>query len=323
MKFGQIAGRLVVLSLLAALLWAMATAGLFAMWLSLAVGALTAAYVVADRAHPWRMTLAGALLAPLVLVQWALPEFAAQLDEISCEVRGAHGQGPCREQDLDRVGPILSSRQHLAVRWLNLHMAAGGWLLGFEEVAWETMMLDRLSTRATRVAVQSQSLRSRAALCREGAAATGPTIEADSDFALDSDYAARVAAKLAKRTRDGQHRWADLRFPGQFGDHPWHVVLALWVPDGRLHATRDGDHVRMQWRGGIQYPPHVIATFPIPRLVGPPTVVTLDEAAFCGLQMDGVWVPYTLTWSWDARPASGDKRRAVEKVARSLDDRGH
>lgn len=294
--------RITLALVLGVVAWVCITAALFSMWGSVFVGLCSILAAVLLRERPGRLVAASLAVTPILLVQVALPEFAAGLDEISCRVRAAHGTLPPRCEPTavnpGQTGPLLTSQQHLAIRWLNLHMAVGGWMVGFEEVAWETMQLDLQSTAEHRHALQAEPIGDRVRMCRDGAAKAGPLLERDSDFAMDAKLTSWTAAKLAGSTRDGQHRWKDLSFSEGYGRHPWHVALALLVPDSRLHAKRDGDTLNMWWAGSIQYPMHVIYTARLPRLVGSSYQLTLDEAAFCGLQMDGVWRPYRLVWRW-------------------------
>jgi hypothetical protein len=50
------------------------------------------------------------------------------------------------------------------------------------------------------------------------------------------------------------------------------------------------------WAGPIYYPPRAAFSIPLPTLHGTYDV-RLDEAIFCGLQMDGAAQPYRLRWT--------------------------
>ena len=72
------------------------------------------------------------------------------------------------------------------------------------------------------------------------------------------------------------------------------------VPDGRLRVAtskRSPERLEVTWIGGIQYPATYALATTLRRPIGAPYRIALDEAMFCGLQMDGVFVPYMMQWS--------------------------
>ena len=53
----------------------------------------------------------------------------------------------------------------------------------------------------------------------------------------------------------------------------------------------------MAWDAEIYYPSGPAFSSRIPTLLGP-VELRLDESLFCGMQMDGAFVPYRMTWEW-------------------------
>lgn len=225
-------------------------------------------------------------------------QLTAELNTLSCRVRRALPKSPkrCREvpSPRDREA-IYSARQAAAIRWANLHMALGGYVVGFREVARETLELDFRATEQTRRR-RERPVAERLAFCRAGAA-TGEPLVRDSDFAMESRNVRRIVAELVDETPLGETRRAPHVIKNGYANPytTYRVALALLVPDATLSVTRlDANTVDVEWRGGIQYPPASAFTLPLP--IGAPFVV--DEAVFCGLQMDGDFVPYTMVWRW-------------------------
>ena len=94
----------------------------------------------------------GVVLFPLVLWNVTFVEVGLKFLDLHCRVLGFMGdseQGICQRYAPDSylVGASLqvrfSTREHLGVHGLNLLMAAGGKLSGYQEVAFETLQLAR------------------------------------------------------------------------------------------------------------------------------------------------------------------------------------
>ncbi len=228
-----------------------------------------------------------------------LAQLDSELDTMSCRVRLTQKKRPrrCQRTTPPRDGePIYSARQRFAIRWANFHMAMGGYAVGFSQVARETLELDLRSTDATLRERQALTLEERLRFCGPGAT-TGDPLVLESDFAMESKNVRRIVAHLAEDTPVGKSRSAPHVIRGGYANPytTWRVALALLVPGAKITVTRrDAEHVDVEWRGDIQYPVASAVHLPIP-FGGP---LTLDEAIFCGMQMDGDFVPYTMVWRW-------------------------
>ena len=307
----------------------------FSLWMALYRMPLSAAFGVllcALVAPLWRPGLergaAVALVALgiLVLFVWnvSLREYAQETRRLGCLVRVAQGIGTmgCDGVDLaraagDRTGPLFTWRERQGIRGFNVLLALGGELTGFDEVAWETLALDFASDPGVRDA----TLRARRRLCRPGAASGGPQQSKRDDFAMASPAVRRAVSTLAGRAA-GLGEGQELRLgpvPVPFGGagggnntvysrflaaDSTRVALALYVPDGAIsgRARREGGTtwLDLAWTGGIYYPAGPAFSFPVPTLLGK-VDVRVDESLFCGLQMDGAFVPYGMTWEWTVR----------------------
>lgn len=259
------------------------------MWMTL-FNVLVAALVLARllRRRPALGVLAALAATAFVTVESAVPEWTQQVTDLAVRVKRAETRAP--------HSTLYTPREVLAVRWFNANLAAVGWLLGMREVAWETWKLDAIATPENAAKTRAKSWSERADLCR-GAKNNPelPVVVRASDFPMDSADTREAVHYLIQRTREGQERWVELDWESL---NPIHVTLALNVPDSRLWGHRAGDFIELRWTGTIAYPPDIIATFEVPRLFGEPTRMVLNEAVFCGMQMDGAWMPYRLEYHW-------------------------
>jgi hypothetical protein len=268
-----------------------ASAALFAAWV------LTLALVAGAVALFVRRRTPIVLGAFAVAVTFGLAQLAAETKAMSCRVRLSNGSDrTCAGHPAPRDGEaVFTTRQRLAVRWANFHMAIGGALVGFPEVARETLELAHRGTEASERARQAEPLVKRRRLCR-GGAATGDPLVLESDFAMASANVRRIVRRLAKDTPVGESRSAPHVIRGGYAnpDTTWRVALALLVPGAKITVRRTADRVDVEWRGSIQYP--AASAVRVPLLFGGPLV--LDEAVFCGMQMDGAFVPFEMVWKW-------------------------
>ena len=285
--------------------------------------ALTAAtFTSLRRRLPAYGVLAGWALIPLVIWQVALPEYATETRRLACRASAASGApySWCTSvpyEPPEDGTPVYSARERLAIHGFNHVLAAGGFLTGHCAVAWETLQLSYADAPGlTPRALRQRPLSKRARRCRLGAGDTGPEVTWTSDFFLDSAQlrgpASQLARELAGRpvgatagpvsaalrrtgtTNNSVYRPGPRRGPESI---TLGTALALYVPRPTLTATRRaGDRIQVTWAGPIYYPPRAAFSIPLPTLHGTYDV-RLDEAIFCGLQMDGAAQPYRLRWT--------------------------
>jgi hypothetical protein len=213
--------------------------------------------------------------------------------------------GYCEHVEYDRwrggdTGAVLSVREQWAVRWLNVSMAAGGTLLGFEDVAYETLLLMHGSSPELRAEQQALPLRERQSWCSQAGATAQAEHEAHGTIALESARARKLVSALGEGLNNGEAATAPLRW-GNYAsrDQTWATTLALWVPQSTMTVRRDGDTLQTAWTGTLLYPATSEIAVRLPRPIGEPFRFALDEALFCAAQLDGVFVPYRMTWRAD------------------------
>lgn len=178
---------------------------------------------------------------------------------------------------IDRGGPeALSVRERAGIWLLNLGMAGGGALVGFPEVALETLLLavPGPQERTFRSSFPRGSARVRAAV--DG---WRPLLRTDAD---------RVALPPVRVT-----------FSSAGGHAEWRRGLALnpLTLDGE--ATRDGEGwaLRLTGRVEVDYTPGA-------RLSLVPGALWIDQTLFDALERRGDLHPYTAVWVWTERVAA-------------------
>lgn len=296
---------------------------LYGMWGSAVFGGVLTALSFSPyrrRVPRWGIA-AGWLLVPLVIWQIALPEYAMETRRLACRATAAAGTpySMCDEVDYDppaaaKTGPVFSLRERLALHGFNHIMAAGGALTGHQAVAWETLLLSWVSTgegEPTPEELRQRPIRERGSRCNQETDRSAPIVTTRSDFFLDSKEMRRRVARLAVRAEtvevgesvapvSGTVTLAGPSNNTVYGrrERPLtlRTALALYVPGAELTATRvSADKMRIQWSGAMLYPPRAAFSIDLPTLHGT-YQVRLDEAVFCGLQMDGSMQPYVQVW---------------------------
>lgn len=319
---------------------------LFAMPLSAVTGLLGTVAI----APIWRSRVRVARLVFLLVVApglaWnvGIHEYSRESWRLSCiawAASGAQAPGRCAQIGLPPrldvpaserallTGPVFTRRERLEVRGLNVVMAVGGWFVGFREVAWETLVLDE--PREDAAELRAQTFAARRGLCSQATVEPRATHRRRSSFAMRSPRVRATVASLARQAEGlavGQEmqltgktvRWST----GQGGNNDVYthllktdsvrVAFALLVPGapigGTASASRRRTRLDLEWTGTISYPPNAFFEHPVPTLAGPVSVL-LDEGVFCGLQMDGVFSPYEVTWHWTVD--ADDPRLAPDK----------
>lgn len=225
-----------------------------AAWAAVAAGlalALARAPNRRDAAAAGAWVVIGAVLVPLVV--W---EAAGRLDALAAK----------KERD----GPEAFDRRDLAAIWgLNLGMAAGGFAVGFPEVACETLLL----------------------------ATPGPEVrDFHGDFAMRSPRVRRAVAAMAADVRAGRAParrrvdWPSYAEP----DESLRVALALNAPLYLDGAVTDDGRLAVLGSAEIAYPRRARLRFG--RLLGRELV--LDEGLFWVLQERGWFDVYVARWHW-------------------------
>jgi hypothetical protein len=269
---------------------------------------------------------AGVFTVPLV----GLPEYATTTNALHCRALGFTGARPsadCEPEEVARGaavardgGSLYTARERLGVHGFNLLLAAGGWLVGLDEVAWETAALSVLPNPLPADATTEQ----RRAQCRASysAAATRAASLAEpltrrSDFPMRSarvrsavaDGAARLGPEPGSELDLGELHFVSGStnvdaYSGALVGDSLRVALALEVGDSRLALRRRPDKaIEVTWTGTIHYPDADIAfAVPLPLPWGPP-VLRVSEAVFCGMHVDGAMNPYPLTYTWTLSPS--------------------
>ena len=273
------------------------------------------------------------LSVPLVIWQVALPEYAVETRRLACVASAAAGSPypmcekvSYRPPDPKETGSVFTLREKLAASGFNAVLAAGGLMTGHSEVAWETLQLMRSPSPISKPT--ARTIRERQSLCQLGAASNGATYRWQSDFFLDSAFFRQKVAGLAKRARAaGQSAGpisAALPLGGTGNNQVYfskgqavtlRTALALYVPGPQLTARRaESGALTVIWSGPIRYPPRAAFRFPLWTVHGTYDV-RVDEAIFCGLQMDGWMGPYRQEWT--ATIDSNDPRLQAPKVRQS------
>ncbi len=255
----------------------------------------------------WGFALALPFVSAALFLQFVGPEYMQRSNEIGCEVRHLWGQERSfcddveyERHDLADTGSVLSWREQIGIRWMNASMAVGGTLLGFEDVAYETMLLQTGSTSEIRERRASQTFGERRTQCEQGRATAERIVDAEGSIALQSSRARKMTARLARTLEDGQSASGRLRWRNYASrDQTWATTLALWVPQSELRVERSGKQLHTTWSGVILYPYSSQIAVTLPRLIGEPYRFALDEAMFCGAQLDGVFVPFRMNWHYD------------------------
>ena len=313
-------------------LWGIAWSGWvgFVAWM-LAWGMLISAawaLLFAWSARPWsppsRLRSSGIFGLGLVLVGLiGLPEYARTANTLHCRALGFTGASPrahtaCSPEALAAGrqvardgGPLLSTRERLAVHGFNLLMAAGGYATGLPEVADETLWLslasDPLAEDGGMIAASTQQRRQQCQASSSSAAVLAPEIRRNSDFLLRSGVVrAAVATALPRlgRTPGDTVKTQPLHWV-RSDSYTWslqhdsvRVALALEVEDSRAMLERQDDgRVMLRWTGHMHYPPQDINLIdvPLPTLLGP-TRLRLSETIFCAMHVDGAMNPYHMVW---------------------------
>jgi len=268
-----------------------------------------------------------------VIWQVALPEYAVETRRLACVASTAAGapypmceKVDYRPPDPEENGAVFTSRERLAASGFNAVLATGGFLTGHSEVAWETLQLMRAPSAISNPT--GRPIRERRSMCQLGAASAGATYTWESDFFLDSAFFRQKVARLAERARaSGQAAGpvsAALPLGGRGNNQVYfskgpavtlRTALALYVPGSTLTARQaESGALTVTWSGPIRYPPR--AAFQVPLWTVHGTYeVRVDEAIFCGLQMDGWMGPYRQEWR--ATIAPNDPRLDDPKVRQS------
>jgi hypothetical protein len=295
--------------------WATAGALLFVMPWSIVAGLATLSLLMNWHSLPGRPRQAFAAALPFLgaafILQVSAPEYMKTSDAIGCEVRAICGSEaafcantPVENYRPGQTGAVLNRREQLAVRWLNVSMAAGGALLGFEDVAYETLILMTGSTVEIRGQRASETLEDRKVWCQQALANPAREHHATGSIALESARARQLVAALAAQLEVGGAATAPLKW-GNYAspDQTWATTLALWVPQSAMRVERvDEESLRTTWTGTILYPATSQLTVKLPRPIGSSYRFALDEALFCAAQLDGVFVPYKMSWTYELAP---------------------
>lgn len=314
--------------LLLAVVWAIFTAWLVVYGMPIsglfAIGGVWALWP-SRAARTWRRTLAAVLLplAGLLAVPVVgLPEYAATTNALHCRALGFTDAVAPRDCDPAEVArgraaaaaneDVFSWRERMGVHGFNLLLAAGGYVLGLDEVAWETAAM---SWRADPLP-PGASVSQRRAQCRaswsEAAhadASLGPVEVVASDFPMRSGRVRERVAAGMRRLSSAPGATLDLgeihfasqgddvtAYTGALVHDSLRVALALEVGDSRLALTRRAHDVEVTWTGTIHYPPTDLAfSAPIPWTG---QVLRVSEPVFCAMHADGAMAPYPLVYTW-------------------------
>jgi hypothetical protein len=337
-QFSRIFGLMkTALRALAALL-----CGTFSLWMGIYGMPLSALFGLAITAGTFtclrrrigtKWVLIAWLSVPLVIWQVALPEYAVETRRLACVASAAAGTPypmcetvSYRPPDPKESGSVFTLREKLAASGFNAVLAPGGLMTGHSEVAWETLQLMR--TPSPMLNPTGRPIGERRGLCQHGAASKGTTYTWQSDFFLDSAFFRQTVAGLAKRARTAGPSAgpvsAALPLGGRGNNQVYfskgqavtlRTVLALYVPGPQLTARRaESGALTVTWSGPIRYPPRAAFRFPLWTVHGTYDV-RVDEAIFCGLQMDGWMGPYRQEWTATIDP--NDSRLQDPKVRQS------
>ena len=209
---------------------------------------------------------------------------------------------------------------------LNLLMAAGGMLSGFNEVAFETIQLAR--TEAVND-VQQLDRSERRKQCTESAKIPTQVTVRYSDLLLRSSTIKRILSSkqsVSETVTPGNPKrfapepivfsgasvgTANSTYVSLAQEDTIAVHLALLVPDGQLvieASSKQGvPTYSVLWKGKIFYPSNAQFEFDIPTIWQQPVLqpytnttspfpLLLSEAVFCGMQLDGEMNPYQQQW---------------------------
>lgn len=227
-------------------------AGMFSAWLltwTLAVGALWwGVFAWALVRPPSKRARAGLLATGLLAAPWTLWRYTARVDVLTERV--ARG-GP------DALGVL----DCVAVWGLNLLMGVTGALLGFPEVAAETLLL---------------------------AVPRGPSLSVRSDFPLCDPKIARFV-DASRNLRDGAT--ARTRVVWTYDAHE-SARAALALNPADLVVARDGDRLVVRTTVPVDYP----SRFRLVLLDAGPLTVSVEEGLFDALEARGWLFPYSLTY---------------------------
>jgi hypothetical protein len=265
----------------------------------------------------------GLAAVPLV----GLPEYAATTNRLHCRTLGFMGSTPpkdCRAADLAegrRVaragGPLYTPRERLGVHGFNHLLALGGFAAFLPEVAWETLWMSWAPDPfAEEGGAPRAPLAARRAQCSASKGTPGhrlaPARQADGDVAARSPKVRRMVADGLPRLGRAPGSTVALgpvHFIGKgsnleayahaFVHDSLRAALALEVDNSRISLHRQTQGVEARWTGTVHYPGDDRSfEFPFPSVTGPPFMLRVSEAIFCGMQVDGAMNPYVLVYTW-------------------------
>ena len=279
-----------------------------------------------------------AFFFPFVFWNVGLVEYGLQSIDLHCRTLGftaskeaafcaykpkAYAQGQQHNE-----GPLFSTTEQIGVHGFNFMLAAGGFVAGFPEVAWETLYMS-FAKDPSSVGMANEDKKTRIKQCSTPQVTS--TASGNGDVLLTSTTIRQILAKdvkTAKLAKDGSPKifapaavHFDTTIPhgqvhnnnslyGNLSDNI-RIALALLVPNAELHVegqyTPNGNILDVMWKGDIFYPSTPFFQFDIPTIYQIPALASLtgvrkkfplllSEGIFCGMAIDGAMNPYTQTW---------------------------
>lgn len=239
-------------------------------------------------------------------------EYSAKTVEMHCRVQGFFAlKAPifCNRGNVlegielaENNQDVLSPRERLGVHGFNVLLAAGGLLIGFREVAEETLLLSFVDAPP-----KPHDIPGRRARCTSTKIAGLAEVQRSSDFAMRSAIVQSHIRDMRKELAHAQSANRALRwnkgknnndvYGNAFLEDSARVALALQVDDSKLSLSKHGNELVAEWTGTISYPPNAMFSFDLPAIFGPHPLM-VSEALFCGMLVDGAMNPYRLRYRW-------------------------
>jgi hypothetical protein len=244
------------------------------------------------------------LLSPIVIWNVGLVEYGLKTIDLHCRVLGyfddtgkidqpafcsvrpnAYSKGKRHTE-----GPLFSTIEQIGVHGFNVMLAAGGFVVGLPEVAWETLYMS-IAEDPVESGIVNEPKKIRQKQCiGEKSAQKKSSSRGRGEWMLTSKTVRAMVAKNTNRakkvspgnpkrfsekpltfTTEGKHGNNDNGYYGEFlRMDNLRVPLTLVVSDGTLHqeayANSEGPVIDVMWKGTISYPPNALFKFDIPTI---------------------------------------------------------
>ncbi|MFA0083663.1 hypothetical protein AB4383_16760 [Vibrio breoganii] len=280
------------------------------MWVSTAVAIAIIASLFIRSAFSKSISL---IILSVVFWHSTLIEYSNKALEMHCRITSVFDSTGrlCKNQpkfDLKEGQDILTTREQMGTYVLNIAMAAGGYVAGYKEVAFETI---QLAVTPKNAGFDSYTISQRKNQCIASKAHVEYTeiSEALPEFFLSASYmkdkinntkdTSSTTGITSKNINGTSNNGVYYDLMTKFN---LRVPLALYVHGDTFNIERHTDNIEVTWSGNIVYPYQAYFNMPLKWFIVPlpldtPEYVLLSEAIFCGMQMDGKMNPYKQVWT--------------------------